>query len=45
LIYKGYDYGLHTDGDFSIYTSSGVGVWGPTMRTAATPEIVVIKFE
>jgi len=45
LIYKGYDYGLKTDGDFSIYTSSGVGVWGPTMRTAATPEIVVIKFE
>ncbi|MEK7598305.1 MAG: metallophosphoesterase [Patescibacteria group bacterium] len=45
LIYKGYDYGLHTEGDFSIYTSSGVGVWGPTMRTAATPEIVVIKFE
>jgi predicted MPP superfamily phosphohydrolase len=45
LIYKGYDYGLHTEGTFSIYTSSGVGVWGPTMRTAATPEIVVIKFE
>jgi uncharacterized protein len=45
LIYKGYDYGLHEEGDYSIYTSSGVGVWGPTMRTAATPEIVVIKFE
>lgn len=45
LIYMGYDYGLHTEGNYSIYTSSGVGVWGPTMRTAATPEIVVIKFE
>lgn len=45
LIYKGYDYGFKTDGKFSIYTSSGVGVWGPTMRTAATPEIVAIKFE
>jgi len=45
LIYKGYDYGLHVEGDFSIYTSSGVGVWGPTMRTAAMPEIGVIKFE
>lgn len=45
LIYKGYDYGLHTEGNYSIYISSGVGVWGPTMRTAATPEIVVIKFE
>jgi len=45
LIWKGYDYGLYTDGNFSLYTSSGVGVWGPTMRTGNTPEIVVIKFE
>jgi uncharacterized protein len=45
LIYKGYDYGLFKDGDFTLYTTSGTGVWGPTMRTAATPEIVVIKFE
>jgi len=45
LIYKGHDYGLFQDGNFSLYTSSGVGVWGPTMRTASKPEIVVIKFE
>lgn len=45
LIYGRYYYGLNQDGNFSIYTSAGVGTWGPTMRTDATPEIVVIKFE
>ncbi|MBN2087366.1 metallophosphoesterase [Candidatus Peregrinibacteria bacterium] len=42
-IYKGYDYGLHTDGDFSIFTTSGTGTWGPPMRTGSDSEIVVIK--
>ena len=41
-IYKGYDYGLHRDGKFQIYISSGVGTWGPPMRTAGSSEIVVI---
>lgn len=45
LIYGRYYYGLNQDGNFSIYTSAGVGTWGPTIRTDATPEIVVIKFE
>ncbi len=45
LIYGKYSLGLNVDGDFSIYTSSGVGTWGPTMRTSAAPEIVVIHFE
>jgi predicted MPP superfamily phosphohydrolase len=39
-IYGGYDYGLQRDGDFALYTSSGVGTWGPPMRTGARPEIV-----
>ncbi len=43
-IYKGYDYGLKRFGDFLIYTSSGVGTWGPPMRIDTKPEIVVIKF-
>lgn len=43
-IYKGYDYGLKKFGDLIVYTSSGVGTWGPPMRIDATPEIVVIKF-
>lgn len=45
IIYSGYDYGLKTDGDFSIYTSSGVGVWGSTMRTGSRSEIVAITLE
>lgn len=45
LIYHGYDYGLRQSDDYSIYTSGGVGAWGPTMRTDATPEIVVITLK
>jgi uncharacterized protein len=41
-IYNGYDYGLHRLGGFRLFTSSGVGTWGPPMRTGAAPEIVVI---
>ena len=43
LIYKGYDYGLRREDDFSIYTTSGVGTWGPPMRTGKSPEIVAIR--
>ena len=43
LIYKGYDYGLRGLGAFSIYTTCGVGTWGPPMRTGNRPEIVVIN--
>jgi predicted MPP superfamily phosphohydrolase len=45
FIYNGYDYGLHQDGDFAIYISSGVGVWGPPMRTGSRSEIVAIRLE
>lgn len=45
LIYKGFDYGLRTIGDYSIYTTNGVGTWGPAMRVGNTPEIVVITLE
>ncbi len=44
-IFKEYVYGLHHLGDYSIYTSSGVGTWGPPMRTGNTPEIVDITLE
>lgn len=33
--------GLHREQGFAIYTSSGVGTWGPPMRTGTSPEIVV----
>jgi uncharacterized protein len=45
LIYKGYDFGLKTSGAFSIYTTCGVGTWGPPMRTGNRPEIVAIKLK
>jgi len=45
LIYKGYDYGLRREGEFNIYTTSGVGTWGPPMRTGNSPEIVAIKLK
>lgn len=41
-IYNGCDYGLHRESGFSLFTSSGVGTWGPPMRTGASPEIVMI---
>ncbi len=45
LVYRGYDNGLHSLGDFSIYTSVGTGTWGPPMRTGNTPEITVITLK
>jgi predicted MPP superfamily phosphohydrolase len=45
LIYKGYDFGLHREGDFNIYTTSGVGTWGPPMRTGNSSEIVLIRLK
>lgn len=43
LIYHGYDYGLHQVGKMQIYTTTGAGGWGPTMRVFANPEITAIK--
>ena len=43
LIYKDFDYGLRRLKEFAIYTTSGVGTWGPPMRTGNQPEIVAIK--
>jgi len=45
FIYKGSNYGLYEDGDFSLYTTNGTGTWGPPMRTGNMPEIVVIRLE
>lgn len=42
-VYRGYDYGLYTLNNFNLYTSCGVGVWGPTMRTSGQSEVVVIN--
>jgi predicted MPP superfamily phosphohydrolase len=45
LIFGKYYHGLHTEGDYTLYTTSGTGVWGPTMRTGNHPEIAVIRLE
>lgn len=45
LIYGPYHHGLHQIGNYTLYTSSGVGLWGPTVRTGSKSEIVVIRFE
>lgn len=45
IIFRGNDYGLNIEDDFTLYTSSGLGTWGPTMRTFARPEIVLITLK
>jgi len=45
LIYKDFDYGLRQLDNFSIYTTSGVGTWGPPMRTGNSPEFLVITLK
>lgn len=45
FIYKGYDYGFHRLSRFAIYTTSGVGTWGPPLRTGNSPEIVVMELK
>jgi predicted MPP superfamily phosphohydrolase len=45
IIFRGYDYGLHRNGDFQIYITSGAGTWGPPMRVACPPEIPVIRLQ
>ena len=45
LVFPGYDYGLHERGAMQVYTSSGVGTWGPPLRVGTKSEIVLFEFE
>ena len=45
LAYKKYHYGLHTENSYNIYTTNGVGTWGPPMRIGNSPEMVKINFK
>jgi len=45
FIYKGYEKGLHRDGGFSLFVSTGLGTWGPPVRIFVRPEIAVIHLE
>lgn len=44
FVYKGFGYGLHKHESMFVYTSSGVGTWGPPMRVGTDSEIVHITF-
>lgn len=44
-IYGRFGYGLGRLRDFQLYTSSGVGTWGPPMRVGTRPEIVLLRLE
>jgi uncharacterized protein len=43
-IYGEFVYGLHRLGRLAVYTSCGVGTWGPPLRVGTAPEIVLIRF-
>jgi predicted MPP superfamily phosphohydrolase len=44
-IYGPFAYGLHRLGQLQVYTSSGVGTWGPPLRLGSRSEIVHLRFE
>lgn len=45
IAYKGFHYGLKPAGEGLVYTTSGVGTWGPPQRVGTKSEIVVIHFK
>ncbi len=42
--YGKFTYGLQRFGNLQVFTSSGVGTWGPPMRVGSQPEVVLITF-
>lgn len=44
-VFGEFTHGLHNFGELQVYTSAGVGTWGPPMRVGSHPEIVVLRFE
>jgi predicted MPP superfamily phosphohydrolase len=44
-IFGKFTQGLHNFGALQVYTSTGVGTWGPPMRVGTHSEIVVMRFE
>lgn len=45
IAYKGYDAGFFKKGDFNLIVNSGLGTWGPPMRTSGRGEISLIKLK
>jgi len=44
-MYRQFVYGLSRIGKMQIFTSSGVGTWGPPLRLGSSPEIVMLEFQ
>ena len=40
-----YVHGLHRYGNMQVFTTYGVGTWGPPLRVGTTPEIILLEFE
>jgi hypothetical protein len=40
-----FTHGLHRFGNLQVYTSTGVGTWGPPLRLGSASEIVLLTFE
>lgn len=43
-IFKQFTYGVQRLGRLSVYTTYGVGTWGPPLRLGTRPEVVLIEF-
>jgi predicted MPP superfamily phosphohydrolase len=43
-IFHGYDYGRRQYQEMAVIVSGGAGTWGPPLRLAADPDILLIKF-
>jgi uncharacterized protein len=44
-IYRQFVYGLSRIGKMQVFTSSGVGTWGPPLRLGSNPEIEMLQLE
>ncbi len=44
-IYGRFGHGLERLGNLQVYTSNGVGTWGPPLRVGTKSEIVLMRFE
>lgn len=44
LVYRGYDYGMKPFKSMTVFTSSGVGTWGPPLKVGNPAEVVSITF-
>ena len=44
-IYGRFAHGLSSLGKLQVYTSYGVGTWGPPLRVGTRSEIVMVQFE